>query len=420
MTALPDDEAARRVADTLGIPVEDLDVEPALSEAPGGEAAQGADRAARPSPKQVVRRLAKRAVGPALNRLVPRLADAVVPAVAADPRLGVNSLAADMEGRIAHLDARLAAVQADRDLPTSQSLALVESLATNQELFKAELQGLRAALEDFGLAIAPASGLPAAADRLAELRARLDVVDKRVRSLVERTEPLPDDTAVLPATFDYVGFEQRFRGDTDVVLRRVEERYFDLLEGATPVLDVGCGRGEVLAALAARGVQGVGVDLDAGMVGEARAVGVEAHHGDAIAYLHDREPEAFGAVIAIQVAEHLSLEALLTLIELAWSRLRPGGRLILETPNPASLIVLGNSYLLDPTHVRPLHPSLLAFLVERAGFADVRLEFFEPATGYHLPLLDEDEPWAQRVNAAFTRLNDVLFGPQDYAVIATK
>lgn len=418
MTTLPDDEAAQRVADTLGIPVEDLDVAPAEPREPGGEAVTHADGAARPSPKQLVKRLAKRAVGPALNRLVPRLAHAVAPAVAADPRLGVNTLAADVEGRLANLDARVAAMQAARDVPTSQSLA--ESLATNQELFKAELQGLRAALEDFGLAIAPASGLPAAADRMAELRARLDVVDKRVRSLVERTEPLPAETAVLPATFDYVGFEQRFRGDTDVVLRRVEERYFDELEGAAPVLDVGCGRGEVLASLGARGIEGIGVDLDAGMVAEAKAAGVEAHHGDAIAYLHDREPESFGAVIAIQVAEHLSLEALLTLIELAWSRLRPGGRLILETPNPASLIVLGNSYLLDPTHVRPLHPSLLAFLVERAGFADVRLEFFEPATGYHLPLLDEDEPWAQRINAAFTKLNDVLFGPQDYAVIATK
>ncbi len=107
-------------------------------------------------------------------------------------------------------------------------------------------------------------------------------------------------------------------------------------------------------------------------------------------------------------------------MELAFTRLRPGGRLVLETPNPASLIVLGNSYLLDPTHVRPLHPSLLSFLVERAGFSDVRLEFYEPATGYHLDLLDTDEPWAEKVNDAFRRLNEVLFGPQDYAVIATR
>ena len=179
----------------------------------------------------------------------------------------------------------------------------------------------------------------------------------------------------------------------------------------------------MLAALAGRGVDGVGVDLDAGMVGEAQAAGVDAHHGDALAWLRDAEPGSYGAVIAIQVVEHLELDALLALVELAHAALRPGGKLVLETPNPASLIVLGNSYLLDPTHVRPLHPSLLSFLVERAGFTDVRLEFFDPATGYHLPLLDEEEhpeAWAAAINDAFRRLNEVLFGPQDYAVIATR
>ena len=85
-----------------------------------------------------------------------------------------------------------------------------------------------------------------------------------------------------------------------------------------------------------------------------RSAVVDARQADAVAFLDDAAEGSFGAVIAIQVVEHLSLDALLTLIELAFTRLRPGGRLIFETPNPASLIVLGNSYLLDPTHVRPL------------------------------------------------------------------
>jgi hypothetical protein len=112
---------------------------------------------------------------------------------------------------------------------------------------------------------------------------------------------------------------------------------------------------------------------------------------------------------------------LLELIDLSRSKLRPGGIFIAETPNPASLIVLGNSYVLDPTHVRPLHPSLLAFLCESAGFREVHIEFHAPAEGYHVPLVDDPEapPWAATVNAAFTKLNDVLFGPQEYAVIAT-
>lgn len=431
VSPFPDEAAAERVRAAFGLPAPPPD-----GAGPGGSGAPaGPPGPPRPPLEQRAKAAAKRVLRPVAHRVLPRLARALAPWVAADPRVGVGALAAEVEARLAHLDARLEALRAAWDVPVPP--AVVQAVATNQELLKADLQGLRAALEELGMALAPGAGLAAVAERVAEARARLDVLDKRVRTLLDRVEdgggaaaggddrssPSADPSPALPATFDYVGFEQRFRGDTSVVLARVEQRYFDLLEGASPVLDVGCGRGEVLAALAARGVAGVGVDLDAGMVAEAVAAGVEAHHGDAIDFLRAAESGSFGAVIAIQVVEHLELDVLLDLLELSWSRLRPGGVLVLETPNPASLIVLGNSYLLDPTHVRPLHPSLLSFLVERAGFADVRLEFYEPATGYHLPLLDEaevGEPWVPRVNAAFRRLNEVLFGPQDYAVIARR
>ncbi len=403
----PDDAGADRVAAALGVPHVERPPEAADASVPPRPPAEGLE--------QRLKRLAKRGLEPVAARVLPRLARAVAPHVT------LTGAMADFDVRLHHLDARMEALRAAWDLPTPPALA--EGLATNQELFKAELQGLRGALDDLGMAIAPAAGLDAAPARMSELRARLDVLDKRVRSLLDRSSPILDSEVVLPATFDYVGFEQRFRGDADLVLGRVEERYFDLLADASPVLDVGCGRGEVLAALAERGIDGIGVDLDAGMVNEAKAAGVDARQEDAIAFLNDAAPGSFGAVIAIQVVEHLELDALLALVELAFTRLRPGGRLIFETPNPASLIVLGNSYLLDPTHVRPLHPSLLSFLVERAGFADVRLEFFDPATGYHLALLDEEEhpeAWAASINDAFRRLNEVLFGPQDYAVIATR
>ena len=76
---------------------------------------------------------------------------------------------------------------------------------------------------------------------------------------------------------------------------------------------------------------------------------------------------------------------------------------------------------MDPTHVRPLHPSLMTFLAEGAGFDDVRLRFYEPATAYHLPRLSLDEQapeWARQLDDGLGRLNEVLFGPQEYAIVA--
>ncbi|HEV2921718.1 MAG TPA: class I SAM-dependent methyltransferase, partial [Actinomycetota bacterium] len=188
-----------------------------------------------------------------------------------------------------------------------------------------------------------------------------------------------------------------------------------------PVVDIGCGRAELVELLARRGVEAIGVDTDPSMVAEARDRGLDVRQVDGSSFLRDREPGSLGAIIATHLVEHLEFPDLVELLELAASRLRPGGVFIAETPNPTSLVVLGNSYILDPTHLRPLHPSLLTFLCEGAGFRDIRLRFHAPATDYHLPMIDDPDapPWTKRVNDAFAKLNSVLFGPQEYALIAT-
>jgi SAM-dependent methyltransferase len=229
------------------------------------------------------------------------------------------------------------------------------------------------------------------------------------------------EAAPSSALFDYVGFERRFRGDPETVAQVLAERYLDLLAGNPPVVDIGCGRAELVGLLAGRGIEAIGVDTDPSMVAEARARGLDVRQVDGNSFLRASEPGSLGAIIATHLVEHLEFADLVELLELAATRLRPGGVFVAETPNPASLVVLGNSFILDPTHLRPLHPSLLTFLCEGAGFRDVRLRFHAPATAYHLPTIDDPDapPWTKRVNDAFAKLNSVLFGPQEYAVIAT-
>jgi SAM-dependent methyltransferase len=176
-----------------------------------------------------------------------------------------------------------------------------------------------------------------------------------------------------------------------------------------------------VAALAQRGIRAEGIDPDPGMVAEAQGNGRPVHLGDGIEYLRGLPPHSLGAIVSVHVVEHLPLPVLVELLELAASRLVPGGLFVAETPNPMSLIVLGNSYILDPTHVWPLHPSLMTFLAERAGFRDVELSFYSPAEAYRLEPIDagpDAPPWVDTINDALGRLNDVLFGPQEYATIA--
>jgi SAM-dependent methyltransferase len=322
--------------------------------------------------------------------------------------------------------------------------AEAHAASINLELLKGEVRSVIQTLEDLGMAIAPAAGLAGAGDRLSELRERVNGLDRRLRSLQAQAAARPGaaagpgprsvqaapvqgapeaapEAAPESALFDYVGFERRFRGDPEAIAAALAERYLDLLEANPPVVDIGCGRAELVELLAKRGVEAIGVDTDPSMVAEARDRGLDVRQVDGNSFLRSREPGSLGAIIATHLVEHLEFADLVELLELAATRLRPGGVFIAETPNPTSLVVLGNSFILDPTHLRPLHPSLLTFLCEGAGFRDVRLRFHAPASDYHLPMIDDPDapPWTKRVNDAFAKLNAVLFGPQEYALIAT-
>jgi SAM-dependent methyltransferase len=401
--------------------------------------------AARPAPRRPAVRLAKRVARRVLGE---RGVDKLRGYLRVDEalRMGGESLR-----RTAELEQQVASMQRSA-LEAELVKAEAHAASINLELLKGEVRSVIQTLEDLGMAIAPAAGLAGAGARLSELRERVNGLDRRLRSLqaqaVDNRSVAPSGSATLPpggaepgagpvsaaplaaapvaaalssALFDYVGFERRFRGDPEAVAAALAERYLDLLVANPPVVDIGCGRAELVELLARRGIEAIGVDTDPSMVAEARDRGLDVRQVDGSSFLREREPGSLGAIIATHLVEHLEFADLVELLELAATRLRPGGVFIAETPNPTSLVVLGNSYILDPTHLRPLHPSLLTFLCEGAGFRDVRLRFHAPATDYHLPMIDDPDapPWTKRVNDAFTKLNAVLFGPQEYALIAT-
>ena len=378
---------------------------------------------ARPGPRRRAVRLAKRVAHRVLGeRGVDKLRGYL--RVNEALRMGSESLR-----RTAELEQQVASMQRAA-LEAELVQAEAHAASVNLELLKGEVRSVIQTLEDLGMAIAPAAGLAGAGERLSELRERVNGLDRRLRSLQAQAaapvqsgpvQAAPAAAAPSSALFDYVGFERRFRGDPEAVAAALAERYLDLLVANPPVVDIGCGRAELVEMLTRRGVEAIGVDTDPSMVAEARDRGLDVRQVDGSSFLRGREPGSLGAVIATHLVEHLEFADLVELLELAATRLRPGGLFIAETPNPTSLVVLGNSFILDPTHLRPLHPSLLTFLCEGAGFRDVRLRFHAPATDYQLPMIDDPDapPWAKRVNDAFAKLNSVLFGPQEYALIAT-
>jgi O-antigen chain-terminating methyltransferase len=224
--------------------------------------------------------------------------------------------------------------------------------------------------------------------------------------------------------FDYFTFEARMRGSRADVRAR-QSSYVADFTGAAPVLDIGCGRGEFLSLLREAGIEAAGVDSDTDMVELCRAEGLDVVQGDALGYLERLEDGSLGGAFAAQVVEHLPPTPLVRLLELVVAKLRPGGILVAETMNPLSLVAMKN-YFADLTHAQPLVPETLVLLARQAGFASTEVRFLnEPPTEERLrPVELPSDPAFDEARIALAaniaRLNEVVFGPQDYALIARR
>ena len=236
----------------------------------------------------------------------------------------------------------------------------------------------------------------------------------------------PGDDAVT-----YLGFEDRFRGSDEEIRERLRA-YLPLFAGASNVVDLGCGRGEFLALLRERGVAARGVDSNRAMVAVASERGLDAIESDALTYLRSVPDGSLGGAIAAQVVEHLQPSYLTQLLRAAYDTLAPGAPLVIETINPACWLAFFSSYLRDFTHVRPIHPETLQYLMQASGFSRVSVRYSAPVPDavkmkpieLAAEVLGSPDPVARALvdttrvlNANGAILNNLLFTHLDYAAI---
>ena len=253
----------------------------------------------------------------------------------------------------------------------------------------------------------------------------------------------PAATATAPPTghqgidasvdaYSYVGFEDHYRGAWEAIRERQRD-YVPLFEGASDVLDVGCGRGEFLDLLREAGITARGVDANPEMVAACRGRGLTATAGDALEFLDALPDGALGGLFSAQVVEHLPPDTLVRVVRVAWRKLQPGSTIVIETINPSCWLAFFETYLRDFTHVKPLHPETLRYLLAASGYHDPATRFLSPVSEAdrlrRLPVPDAatgaavDErvlACVRAVNHNVDRLNSLLFSSMDYAVVATR
>ncbi len=245
-------------------------------------------------------------------------------------------------------------------------------------------------------------------------RSDLAPLTKELTSVLDRLGAI----GTAGADIDYVGFEDRFRGNRGE-LRASQERYVGLFPpsgGQGRIVDIGCGRGEMLSLLAGAGYEVLGVDVDEHMVEICSSQGLPAVADDGIRFLSRADDDSLKGIFCAQVVEHLITPELERLVFLAREKLQLGGVLVIETINPRSSYALGNHFYADTSHVRPVHPETLRYLCEQVGFSAVALEERSP---HPLLGLSDDLP-VGAVGEAVGALLENVFGHQDYIVVATK
>ena len=225
----------------------------------------------------------------------------------------------------------------------------------------------------------------------------------------------------------YLAFEDLHRGTREEIKRRqsVYLPHFKLAVGEqAPLLDLGCGRGEFLELCREAGLPARGVDVNPAMVAACREQGLEVAAADALTYLRALPAASLGGILLSQVIEHLTLDQLSELVALCAGKLAPGGVLIAETINPQSLSTFAGAFYVDLTHTKPVHPEAARFMWRWAGLGEVEILYLS-ALGPEQQLEQlAGGVGAPEVAGAFnrnvSRLNQLIYGPLDYAVVGRK
>lgn len=327
---------------------------------------------------------------------------------------------------------RAALGRVDRSIPSLATRVEVDTLRAAHDATASRLDATAALVVATGARLdadidAARGTLASLDDRQDGLRRDLDAQAGDLSQLAEalgrlarRTDPAMPPLAraggAEPSAWLYAAFEETFRGSREEIATRLAVHLDDVRAAVQaadgkPVVDVGCGRGEWLERLRDEGLVAFGVDSNVEVVAGCIARGIDVRQGDAIDVLAAQDVGSLSAVTAFHVVEHLPLAAQLGLMTAAHRALAPGGILVLETPNPENVLVGACTFYMDPTHLRPVPPTLLRFLLEASSFEILDVRRLHPDDV--MVARAEREGWP-------AGLTEALGAPRDYAIVARR
>jgi SAM-dependent methyltransferase len=312
------------------------------------------------------------------------------------------------------IDAELARFATDAVLAIRRTHVELLELRQDLDIAQSDLRAARRLAAEQREEIASMAGDLRSMQKIRLDRGDIDSLRDQVAQVMARL----GISSARGASFDYVAFEDRFRGASSALSAQQADYVtkFPPPDGRGRIVDIGCGRGEMLELLRDVGHRVVGVELDTNMLAVCQSKGLDVVSADGVSWLEQQRPNSMLGVFSAQVVEHLLTTELERFVAASLDALYAGGVMVIETINPRSLHALANHFFADLSHVRPVHPETLRFMCEQAGFAEVALMEISPHPA--MAAIDRlgDDPADQSIKQLLTS----VFGNQDYAVVATK
>jgi len=219
-------------------------------------------------------------------------------------------------------------------------------------------------------------------------------------------------------SIEYFDFENHFRGSIESI-KEAQKQYLPYFEGKKHVLDFGCGRGEFLLLMKENGINAEGVDLYEPYVDYCNSHDLKVTCGDGVKLLNSYDD--IDGIFLGQVVEHLTTEQIMEVCVTAFEKLNEGGVFVAETPNPTSLSIYTNAFYIDPSHVKPVHPLTMKYYLENAGFRKIEIIYTNSSKpDKSIPKISIPGADTEEFNKAMEDLANMLYGSQDYSIIATK
>jgi 2-polyprenyl-3-methyl-5-hydroxy-6-metoxy-1,4-benzoquinol methylase len=246
---------------------------------------------------------------------------------------------------------------------------------------------------------------------LSGLTQNIQTITAYLKDLDAKVHQLEKDDEYQPLYWDkekddfYSFHQENFRGKPSEVKQNFKH-YLDYLNSVSfytgnPFIDFGCGRGEFLELLKQKNINSFGVDINSNFIDLIRKKEIIVKKADAIEFIKEY-PKKIGGMSAFHLLEHFSFPQLFDFLKLAHQKLKIDGKIFIETPNPDNLIVAGEWFYYDYTHQTKLPPELLKNLFDYIGFKNIKIIPLHP------------------IRETNSEIEERIFGPQDYALIATK